>query len=49
MTLKPPKQTKGWMKDKAMTVETVTEFFGETGTVSFVKICRAGGKKISKW
>lgn len=45
-TIKP--QTKGYQKDARITIEDVEKLFAETGTAKYVKICKAGGNKLSE-
>lgn len=44
----PHVQTKGYNKEASIKIEDVEKLFAETGTARFVKICRAGGCKLSE-
>eukprot|EP00752_Nemacystus_decipiens_P009062 g8091.t1 len=40
-------QTKGYKKDSSITIEDVEKLFAETGKARYVKICKAGGNKLT--
>lgn len=42
-------QTKGYPKDSKINIEGVEKLFAETGKASYVKICKAGGRKLSEY
>ncbi|CAM9223724.1 unnamed protein product, partial [Ectocarpus sp. 8 AP-2014] len=41
-------QTKGYPKDSSIKIEDVEKLFSDAGKANYVKICKAGGNKLSK-